>query len=110
VLRLRAPRGTHHLRLGLGGSGSLDFTVLVFKTDGRVHPGWLAGQCKSAGIPTEVAFEFVADLSEMFGMPLHRKHADMLTEPAPLEIVHDRWEAVGDRIEELAEVIVTHQL
>lgn len=48
VLKLRNPEGGR------------DFTILVFKTDGHVHPGWLAGQCKKAGIPEDVAFRFVA--------------------------------------------------
>lgn len=87
--------------------GGLDFTVLVFKTDGCVYPGWLSGQCKKAGIPEEVAFHFVADLSRIFGRPVHGKYADSLAGSAVTpDVVEETWQVVSDRIEALAQEIL----
>ncbi len=88
--------------------GGRDFTVLVFKIDGHVYPGWLSGQCKNAGIPEEVAFHFVADLSRILDVPVHDKYADTLTAAAAPEIVEGAWEIVSDRVEQLAQDIWTH--
>lgn len=86
--------------------GGRDFTVLVFKTDGYVHPGWLSGQCRRAGIPREVAFRFVADLSALLNIPVHDKYADTLASPAPPEAIGECWPAVSDRIDDLADEIL----
>ncbi len=87
-------------------TGGRDFTVLVFKIDGHVYPGWLSGQCKSVGIPADVAFRFVADLSDTFDIPVHGKYADSLAAAAAPEIVEQTWEAVSDRVEELTQEIL----
>ena len=89
-LRLRNPQG---------GDG---FTVLVINTGGNAYPGWLHGQCKRAGIPEEVAIRFAADLSSIFGIPVHHRHRDTLARHATPEALKENWDAVNDRIQELA--------
>lgn len=93
VLRLRNP------------AGGRDFTVLVFKTDGFVHPGWLGGQCKKAGLPERLGYDFVADLSQILDIPVHDKYPDWLDQAIEPEALREQWETVSDRIEDLAEEV-----
>ena len=95
-LRLRPPDG--------GG----DFTVLVFEKGGRAYPGWLHGQCKRAGIPVEVAYSYVAALSEILGIAVHGKYADSLTNPAEPDLVIDNWDSIRSRIDQLVEDVYRH--
>lgn len=100
------PKAASHVLKIRNTAGGRDFTVLVFRTDGRVHPGWLSGQCRHAGISPQVAFRFVADLSAIFGIAVHHKYADTLASPAPPEVVRQTWDAVQARIGELTREIL----
>ncbi len=95
-LRLRHPDGGN------------DFTVLVFETGGRAYPGWLHGQCDRAGVPVEVAYRYVADLSRILGIPVDRKYADSLTTSAKPDAVMGNWVAIRRRIDGLADEIHQH--
>lgn len=81
-------------------------STIPFRTDGRVQPGWLSGQCRHAGISPQVAFRFVADLSATFGIAVHDEYADTLASPAPPEVVRQTWDAVHARVEELTSEIL----
>jgi hypothetical protein len=89
-------------------AGGSDFTVLVFKTDGHVHPGWLSGQCHRVGIPKDVAFAFVADLSRLLDVPVHPKYADTLAVHPPAVRLQRSWQLVADRIEAVTQEILAH--
>lgn len=88
--------------------GGYDFTVLVFETGGRAYPGWLHGQCKKAGVPVEVAYRYVADLSQILDIPVDSKYADSLTTSAKPDVVMSNWDVIRRRIDELADEIHRH--
>jgi hypothetical protein len=88
--------------------GGRNFTVLVFRTDGRVYPGWLRGQCEAAGISADVAYRFVAGLSETLAVPVHPDYADTLSAYPEPEIVQRAWNLVSDLIEDLTQEILNH--
>lgn len=95
------------LRLrNLEGTG--DFTILVFETRARVYPGWLKEQCERAGIPGRIATDFVADLSNIFAIPVHSQYPDTLADRPEPEVIEENWGTVSDRIEELAQEIYGH--
>ena len=102
------PRAASQVLKLRNNEGGRDFTVLVFKTDGHVHPGWLGGQCKKAGIPKEIAFRFVADLAHIFGLNVHDEYHDSLTEAATPAAIERAWPTVSDRIEDLANEITEY--
>lgn len=100
------PRAASHVLKIRNPAGPRDFTVLVLRTDGRVHPGWLSGQCRAVGIAPEVAFRFVADLSTIFAIPIHDTYADSLASSASPQVVKRTWDAVQARIDELTSEIL----
>ena len=88
--------------------GGYDFTVLVFETGGRAYPGWLHGQCERAGVPVEVAYRYVADLSGILGIPVDRKNADSLASSVKPDVLIGNWDLIRRRIDELADEIHQH--
>jgi hypothetical protein len=101
---LLVPRAASFSLQQLNPTGTGHFTVLVFETRGQAYPGWLQGHCERAGIPGDVALRFVADLAGALGIGVNSRFPDRLARPASLELLADRWDAVAERLDQLARV------
>lgn len=73
------------------GSGQ-NFTLFVVQTNGKVFPGWLAGQLRALGLPEQIGFDFVKNSAQLFKRcEVHRKNPDSWSKSIALKEVQERY-------------------
>lgn len=75
-----------------GGSGQ-NLTLFVLTKDGKVYPGWLAGQLRALALPEQIDFDFVKNSSQLFKRcEVHRKNPDSWSRYIALKELQQRYD------------------